>query len=105
MTAGRIPSPRSGRDSLIFANFARFERFASSRERHSLPGRGTWTRTLTTGLLHHLGPLVDEQLGVIGVVALRPQVGDGLGRVRQRKHPTAIRHDHPYPVRGVDLVA
>jgi hypothetical protein len=65
---GEIFSHRSGRDSFIFANFARFERFASSRKRHSLPGCSTWIRVSS-------GPPAPRP---------RPTPPSGAGRRRHR---------------------
>src|SRR5271156_5042493 len=78
---GEIFSHRSGRDSLIFANFAWFERSHHHVKDTAYPDAAPGSGPLATCLLYDLGPLVHQELGVIGIVALGPQVGDGVGRV------------------------
>src|SRR5580704_8495542 len=92
-----------------FSHICEFRAVRAFRNHHvkdtAYPDAAPGSGPLATRLLHDLGPLVHQELGVIGIVALSPQVGDGVGRVRQREDPATAGHDYPYSVRGVNLVA
>ena len=70
--------------------------------RWTSPVRHVRRSVSATCAVHDRGPFVEQCLRGCVVRALRPQMGDRLGRVGQHHHPAAVGLHHPHTVGGVD---